>query len=119
MITDTRAAPPVERMTLRQAADNYLRHVEHVMERKASTVQDYRIMVGRHFEAHFGARGIDKLGPDDVANYMHVKAREGLSSKTISNHLTFLHGVFAHAVKRGWANRKPCRRRGPPPHIER
>jgi hypothetical protein len=36
--------------------------------------------------------------------YMAAKAAEGLQTKTISNHLNFVHGLFAFAVKRGWAS---------------
>jgi integrase len=32
---------------------------------------------------------------------------QALSSKTVSNHLTFAHGVFAFAVRRGWAPANP------------
>lgn len=107
MIQETRTASPHERLTLKEAGDRYLQYVEHVLERKPNTVQDYRIMLDRHFDPFFGGRGIDKLGSDDVINYLHAKARSGLSSKTVSNHLTFLHGIFAHAVKRGWAATNP------------
>jgi integrase len=38
---------------------------------------------------------------------MATKAAEGLQTKTISNHLNFAHGLFAFAVKRGWASTNP------------
>jgi site-specific recombinase XerD len=38
---------------------------------------------------------------------MAAKAAEGLSTKTISNHLKFAPGLFAFAVKRGWAESNP------------
>src|SRR5438034_8547016 len=107
MIEEVRVAPPHERLTVGEAAERYVRHVELVMERKPSTVQDYRIMLRRHFEPFFRGRAIDKVGPDDVTAYMQTKARAGLSRKTVSNHVTLLHGVFSYAVKRGWATVNP------------
>ncbi len=101
------AAPVAERTSIREAGERYLHHVEFVMERKPSTVQDYRIMLDRHLSPFLGERAIDKVTGDHVAAYMQAKRREGLSSKTISNHLTFLHGVMGYAVKRGWAATNP------------
>jgi site-specific recombinase XerD len=38
---------------------------------------------------------------------MAVKRRTGLSTKTIQNHVTFLHGLMKWSVKRGWARTNP------------
>jgi integrase len=35
------------------------------------------------------------------------RKRDRLSPKTVNNHLNFLHGVFAHALKRGWTASNP------------
>src|SRR4051794_33699771 len=49
LLSEAAAAPAMrESLTLAEAAERYLHHVEHVRERKRSTVQDYRIMVRRH-----------------------------------------------------------------------
>lgn len=95
------------RVTVRHAGDLYLHHLEHVMQRAASTVQDYRIMLARHLIPHFGERSLDKLEPEDVVSYMAAKRREGLSSKTVQNHVTFLHGLMKWSVKRGWTSANP------------
>jgi integrase len=42
-----------------------------------------------------------------VEDYLSAKLREGLSRKTIQNHLTLLHGIFSHAVRRGRSMRNP------------
>ena len=42
-----------------------------------------------------------------MAQYLKRKRNDGLSSKTVQNHLNFLHGVFAFAIKRGWAQSNP------------
>jgi site-specific recombinase XerD len=34
-----------------------------------------------------------------------AKKFDGLSAKTIQNHLNFLHGVWAFAIKREWATK--------------
>ena len=106
LIAEVRVAPPEGTLTLAEAGERYLRHVEHVMERRPSTVQDYACML-RQLGRYFDRRGIDGITAEDVAGYMHVKAGEGLSSKTVGNHLNFLNGVFRHAVKRGWARANP------------
>ena len=120
MVAEAAAAPTIaERLTLDVAGDRYLRHLENVMQRKATTVQDYRIMLDRHLAPFFAGRALDTIDAELVRGYMTAKLsergddratrrkRERLSPKTVNNHLNFLHGVFAHAVKRGWATRNP------------
>ena len=82
----------------------YVDHLEHVMGRKHSTIQDYRGHLRRHLVPFFGERPID---PAHVARYLKRKREEGLSSKTVQNHLNFLHGIFSFAIKRGWAQSNP------------
>lgn len=101
LIGEVSHVAPDQRVTFAEIGATYLHHVEFVMERKRSTVQDYRIMLDRHLGPHFAAKPIDRITADDIAAYMARKAREGLATKTIANHLNFAHGVFAYAVKRG------------------
>jgi integrase len=96
-----------DRRTLEEAGRAYLHHLEHVLERKPSTVQDYRIMLDRHLVPFFGARPVEHIEPDRVAAYMAAKRRMGLATKTVLNHVNFLHGVFAFAAKRGWVTANP------------
>ena len=96
-----------DRPSVGDAGRRYVDHLEHVMERKPSTIQDYRGYLRRHFEPYFGDRPIDRIDPDRVAGYLKVKRSEGLAVKTVQNHLNFLHGVFSFAVKRGWATTNP------------
>lgn len=106
------------RMTVVRASDSYLHHLEHVMRRTSSTIQDYRIMLDRHFGPYFDGKAVDRIEPDDVVGYMAAKRRtsgrprkgekpQGLSPKTIQNHVTFLHGLMEWSVKRGWARSNP------------
>jgi integrase len=110
LIGKTKVLVPQERMTLKEAGELYLVHVEQVMQRKPSTVQDYTIMLRRHFEPFFTAprvSSVAKISDDDVRAYRNAKRREGLASKRISNHLAFLHGILRYAVKRKWATTNP------------
>lgn len=106
------------RMTLERAGERYLHHLEHVMQRAGSTVQDYRIMLDRHLVPFFAEKALDRIESDDVVAYMAAKRRtggraregqqpKGLSPKTIQNHVTFLHGLMKWSVKRGWARSNP------------
>jgi integrase len=92
------------RRTLEEAGNAYVDHLEHVMERKRSTIQDYRGHLRRHLVPFFGDRPIDRIDPAQVAQYLKRKRGDGLSSKTVQNHLNFLHGIFSFAIKRGWAH---------------
>ncbi len=105
-IQETQHAPPDERLTFTDVADRYIRHVEG-LERKRSTVQDYRIIAHCHLGPYFGSKAIDRITADDIAGYMAVKARGGLATKTVSNHLNFAHGIFQYASKRGITHTNP------------
>jgi integrase len=95
------------RTTVESAGERYLHHLEHVMQRATSTIQDYGIMLERHLGPYFDGKALDRIEPDDVVGYMAVKRRAGLSAKTIQNHVTFLHGLMKWSVKRGWARTNP------------
>ncbi len=107
LIGEVKVLTPEERTTFQQAADRYVHHLEHVMQRKASTIQDYRIITRRHLSPHFQNTSIDRIKPADIEAYITAKSRAGLAVKTITNHLTFAHGVFRFALKRGWATSNP------------
>jgi integrase len=96
-----------ERKTLADAGTLYIDHLEHVMDRKRSTIQDYRGYLRRHLEGFFGETPIDRIDPARVAFYLKQKRAAGLSSKTVQNHLNFLHGISAFSIKRGWVLSNP------------
>lgn len=100
-------APLNGRLPFGEAGDLYVAHLESVLERKPSTIEDYRSMLRRHFAPFFRGRPLDSIDADQVVEYMRIKRAEGLTSKTIRNHIMFLHGVFVHAIKRGWAATNP------------
>src|SRR5262249_22384079 len=94
LMTEVSFVPPERRLTFADIAERYIDHVEQVMQRKPSTVRNYRNFLGKHLGPYFGRRDIARISPDDVASYLRIKARGGLSAKTLSNHLVFAHGVF-------------------------
>jgi integrase len=96
-----------QRRTVGEAGDAYVAHLENVMERKRTTIADYRGYLRRHLAPFFGDRPTDRIESGQVERYLHAKRGDGLSPKTIQNHLNFLHGIFAFAVRRGWATTNP------------
>jgi integrase len=52
-------------------------------------------------------RGRAEAGVSGAKQGQRILPRGGLSSKTVQNHLNFLHGIFSFAIKRGWAQSNP------------
>ena len=77
------------------------------MRRKPATLQDYAIILRRHLVPFFAGRSLDGISAIMVGDFLLAKQREGLAANTISNQLTFLHGIFRHAMKNGWATANP------------
>jgi integrase len=105
LMDEVRYAAPERRMAMSDLGASYLHHVEHVMQRKPSTAQDYRSILNAHLIPYFGARDVGRIKTDDFAAYM--RAKSALAPKTVSNHLNFAHGLFAHACDYGWATSNP------------
>jgi hypothetical protein len=49
------------RRTVAEAGEAYVAHLEGVMQRKRTTIQDYRGYLSRHLAPHFGKRTIDSV----------------------------------------------------------
>jgi len=94
-------------LTLAAAGRLYLEHLEHVLERKPTTLGDYRSILRRHAEPFFGPRALERIEAEDIRRFLVAKREEGLATKTITNQLIFLHGLFAHCLKRGWIAANP------------
>jgi len=107
LLDATTVVARAERRTVGEAGDAYIAHLETVMERKRTTIADYRGYLRRHLAPFFGNRPMDRIEPGQVERYLHAKRGEDLSPKTVQNHLNFLHGIFAFAVRRGWATANP------------
>ncbi len=107
MEADAVVRSPANRRTIAQAGEEYVDHLEHVMERKPSTIVDYRGYVRGHFEGFFGDRPLDRIDEGWVSAYLKHKRTSGLSAKTVQNQLNFMHGLFRFAKKRGWCEANP------------
>src|SRR5215210_1492654 len=92
LMAETVAPSPDRRLTFEIAGAQYLTHLEEVMQRKRTTVQDYRIMLRRHLAPFFGKRALGAIEPVDIGDYIAAKRRAGLAMKTVTNHLQFAHG---------------------------
>jgi len=77
-----------ERKTVEEAGALYVEHLRTIKQRKRTTLADYEGYLRRHLVPYFGGRTLDRIEPEHVEAYMHVKLA-GLSSKTVTNHLTF------------------------------
>ena len=107
LMAETQVPASAERLTFEEVGRRYLRHLDEVMQRKPTTIQDYRIILGRHLGPFFGGTEVAKLTANDVTAYIGAKRRAGLAVKSINNHLNFAHGVFAFAIRRGLVVRNP------------
>ncbi len=65
-----------------------------------------------HVSPAFGKRRIETIDTDDVERLARAMLRTGATPKTVRNVITFLHSVFALAVRKGWAPVEPRHRRG-------
>ncbi len=99
--------PRDQRMTIAEAGDLYLNHLEVVKGRKATTLEDYRTILHRNLVPFLAGRSVDRVEPSDIAAYVSAKMRAGLSAKTVRNHCTFAGGLFGFAVRKGWATTNP------------
>ncbi|HEX8206638.1 MAG TPA: site-specific integrase [Solirubrobacteraceae bacterium] len=95
LIANTTVVGGAARRTLEEAGTAYIDHLEHVMKRKRKTIADYHGYLRKHLAPFFGGRPLDKIDRAGVESYLLAKKRDGLSAKTIQNHLSFLHGTSA------------------------
>jgi integrase len=64
-----------QRRTIGEAGDAYISHLENVMERKRTTIADYRGYLRRHLAPFFGDRPMDRIDPAKVEAYPARQAR--------------------------------------------
>ena len=90
-----------ERKTVEEAGALYVEHLRTIKQRKRTTLADYEGYLRRHLVPYFGGRTVDRIEPEHVEAYMQAKLA-GLSSKSVTNHLTFLHGLLGFCSRRRW-----------------
>ena len=102
-------APPAERITVSEAADRLLAHLQ-ALGRKPSTIRAYRSVIASQIGPSLGDRPVARVTPDDIERLMARLRSDGLSVKSTTNMLGLMHSIMEHAVRRGWTTTNPCRR---------
>ena len=78
-----------QRRTVAEAGEAYIDHREYVMERKRTTIADYRGYLRKHLGPIFGGRPMDKIDRARVEAYLLAKKRDGYSAKTIQKRVAW------------------------------
>jgi integrase len=67
---------------------------------KPTTLENYRYILERHLLPHFGRHLLSELEarPELIDTYVSLKANQGLSAKTIHNHLVLLNLMLRRAT---------------------
>lgn len=107
LMASTVVVAGASRKTVEEAGTAYIDHLEHVMERKRTTIADYRGYLRKHLAPFLSGRPLAEIDRARVESYLLAKKRDGLSAKTIQNQLNFLNGLFVFAIKREWATANP------------
>jgi integrase len=104
-----------------EAAEEWLRHVEHDRQRRPSTIRDYRLVVERVLKPALGEIPIDALTSVHVDAFRaHLVAEGRLSARTINKYLALIHGILKRAQRvyglaanaAAGVERQPSRRSG-------
>lgn len=119
-VTETRR----EDVSLREAGERYLAHIESRRALKRATMTDYWLYLRRHLTGpqepvrrgtrpiksapFFEGRSLASISRADVNRYVDAKVAEELSARTLDNHLTLLSAIFKYAIDQGWACENPC-----------
>lgn len=101
-------AEPTERLSLEEAGDSYIRHLE-LDGRKRSTLEDYRSALRIHLVPSFAGRSLEAISKQDVEAFIAAKRRDGKAPKSIRNWLSLLNAIFAYAERREWVRSNPVR----------
>jgi integrase len=109
------------RLTLGEAADEWLDYIEHNRCRRASTVRDYRLAIDRVlFKEWPRSTELRTLTTDRIERWKEDLVRSGLAGGTVNKHLLVLQGIFRRAMRRHGlpsnpvlgVERQPIRRSG-------
>src|SRR3954471_10090253 len=73
LMATARVVAGASRRTVEEAGSAYIDHLEHVMERKRTTIADYRGYLRKHLAPFFGGRPLDKLDRARVESYLLAK----------------------------------------------
>jgi integrase len=99
---------PAASVTFADAAAGFLRHVEHVKGREASTLRDYRGSLKVYLLPRWAELPISAIKPSDVEKLRDELLKAEVSARTVVRHLTVAHGVFRHAMRAHGLERNPA-----------
>lgn len=104
----TPAPKKAVRLPFADVAATYLD--EHVAAScRPSTRRTHEQMLRLHLVPAFGDGDLRDVRASDVDAYVTGKRREGLSGKTVRNHISVLSSLFAFAIRREWVEHNPAR----------
>src|SRR4051794_25898872 len=98
--------PVVEIVTVDQAAER-LRERITIEGARLSYRQNCESMHRGHVSPAIGKRKVASVTTRDIERFASAMLVNGASPKTVQNVMTFLHSVFALAVRNGWAPANP------------
>jgi integrase len=105
ILTDARRGTvphsPPSGATVREAAEEWLRHSEWERGVKASTLSEYRSVVDAHIVPRFGDEPIESVTTRHIEAWAAELLATGRSRRTVNKVLTMLNGIFERA-RRVW-----------------
>ena len=104
----TPAASTADRLTVAEAGERYLRHLE-ALGRKRSTLDAYESALRVHLGPHFAGVTLDRIDAHAIERFMADQRRSGKAPKSTLNYLGVLHSIFTYAERKGWARGNPCK----------
>jgi hypothetical protein len=102
------APPVVERVTVKDAGDRLVAHLE-ALGRKPATIEAYESIVRVHLAPFFAGRALSSIEPEDIERFIRRTRKTGHATKSILNYLGVLHGIFQFALRRRWVTTNPCK----------
>jgi len=97
------------RVTMEDAADS-LRRKLAMQGSRTSYLEGCESMQRVHIVPGLDNAPLAAVERKDVEALAETMLRSGRSGKTVRNVLTFLHGIFEHAIDEGWCAENPVRR---------
>jgi site-specific recombinase XerD len=109
------ASPPSKglrkpaRRTFSTLADEFEAVAMEARPRKKTTVESYRQTIATDLRPWFGTCDVERLSrsPEEFERYAVAKMRDGLSPKTLRNHLVLLSLMFKTARRWRWVSENP------------
>lgn len=105
-------APKVHALPFADVAATFL--ADHVTGLRPSTQRTHEQVLRVHLVPAFGGGDLREVTWPAIDAYIARKRREGLSAKSIANHVSVLSSVFDFAKRREWFDQNPAKGAGLP-----